>query len=207
MATTGNRGRRLAERRSPEEFFNAAVKILGELGPEGLTVNRLCTRLGVTKGSFYHHFVDFDGFVGQLMSAWIGTVERYLGEMVALGDAVLQFDKLLVAYEKLPHEAEGAIRAWARSNAVVAAAVRHRDVLTEQYATVWMGQFEPDPERCRVLAHMGVAMLSGMQIRPGSINRELLVDACVEFLNLTTGLRIRKEFTPTGPRFTVVTST
>ncbi|MGQ0465849.1 MAG: TetR/AcrR family transcriptional regulator [Sporichthyaceae bacterium] len=205
--TTGNRGRRLAERRSPEEFFNAAVKILGEAGSDGLTVNRLCTRLGVTKGSFYHHFVDFDAFVRQLMGAWLGMLESYLGEMVALGDLAAQFDKLLIAYENTPHEAEGAIRAWARGNETVAAAVRHRDALVERYATAWMGQFEPDPDRCRVLAHMGVSMLSGMQIRPGPADRELLVAACVEFLNLTTRLRIRKELTSTGPRFAVVTVT
>lgn len=207
MATTGNRGRRLAERQGPEEFFNAAVKILGELGHEGLTINRLCTRLGVTKGSFYHHFADFDAFVEQLLSAWAGTTQRYIEEVVALGDPVRQFDAVMVAWSNMPHEAEGAIRAWARSNPRVAAAVRHRDALAIEVSAAWLGQWVDDPERRRVLSHMGTSMVAGMQAHPGPIDRELFVDACVEFVRLATGLHIRKESGPNGPKFTVVTST
>lgn len=184
-----------------------AVKVLGELGPEGLTVNRLCTRLGVTKGSFYHHFADFDAFVVQLLSAWAGTTQRFIGEVVALGDAILQFDAIMVAWTNMPHEAEGAIRAWAQSNPIVAAAVRRRDAIAIQASTAWLAQFVDDPERCRVLAHMGTSMVAGMQAQPGPIDRELFVDACVEFVRLATGLRIRKESGPNVPRFTVVTST
>lgn len=201
---TRSQGRRLAERQSPEEFFNAAIKTLAENGAEGLTVNALCARLGVTKGSFYHHFADTDAFVVALMRAWTATLESVIAGLVEQPDPIGQLEDVLVVWQTMPHEAEGAIRAWARTNATVAEAVRRQDALRERVSGEWLAQFVEDPERRRVLAHMGVTMVTGMQERPPPIDREMLVEGCVEFIRMVSGLDIRKAQTPDGPRFRVV---
>ncbi|MGQ0847476.1 MAG: TetR/AcrR family transcriptional regulator [Sporichthyaceae bacterium] len=201
---TGSQGRRLADRQSPEAFFNAAIRILGENGPEALTVGALCARLGVTKGSFYHHFADYDEFVVALLRAWSARLEELVAEVVALGDPVRQFDALLGFYWNAPHETEGAIRAWARSNPTVGEFVARQDLMREAAATQWIGLFVDDPHRCRVLAHMGITMVTGMQERPPPIDRALLVEGCVEFMRMAFGFDIRREDGPGGPRYRLV---
>jgi AcrR family transcriptional regulator len=59
----------------PEDYFHAALDILTDFGPESLTAARLCERLNVTKGSFYHHFQGMDDFVESL-AVWSPPLPR-----------------------------------------------------------------------------------------------------------------------------------
>jgi AcrR family transcriptional regulator len=118
-------------------YFNAAFKILAEGGAEALTIPNLCTRLGVTKGSFYHHFSGADEFVSALMRCWIETARLVIDEMLAKfaadDDPYLSFGVALsnIAAGQ-PHEAEAALRAWAHSNPEVAAGVEQYDRLRDE---------------------------------------------------------------------------
>ena len=47
-----------ATRLAVDDWIQAGYKVLAEEGIKSLKVGRLCTRLGVTKGSFYWHFAD-----------------------------------------------------------------------------------------------------------------------------------------------------
>lgn len=47
------------------------LDILAVHGPNGLTIDALCTRLACTKGSFYHHFRNREQFVRDLLEYWI----------------------------------------------------------------------------------------------------------------------------------------
>ena len=51
-------GRRL----SVDDWIQAGFAILADGGPNALRVDRLCERLGVTKGSFYWHFADLAAY-------------------------------------------------------------------------------------------------------------------------------------------------
>lgn len=44
--------------------------MLEEAGAEALTIESLTTRLRVTKGSFYHHFANYQDFKQQLLDFW-----------------------------------------------------------------------------------------------------------------------------------------
>jgi AcrR family transcriptional regulator len=48
----------------------AALDIMAEEGIGGVKVQRLCDRLGVTKGSFYWHFADLDAFLTEVARQW-----------------------------------------------------------------------------------------------------------------------------------------
>ncbi|MFJ8541129.1 TetR/AcrR family transcriptional regulator [Streptomyces sp. NPDC093586] len=62
-----------------ELLLDAALRVYGEAGEQGLTVSAVTKASGVSLGSLYHHFGSIDGLVGALLMRWL---ERLLGEMV-----------------------------------------------------------------------------------------------------------------------------
>lgn len=107
---------------TPALFFEQAMTTLAGPGLPALRIGRLCTALGVTSGSFYHHFGSWEGFVRAFLDHWAREESDRVEGMVARCDPderVVLLKHLALA---LPHEAETAIRRWAGTDAVVAAA-------------------------------------------------------------------------------------
>ena len=59
MATSGDAAN---PRLSVDDWVQEGFRVLAEDGVKALTLGRLCSRLGVTKGSFYWHFSDMKAF-------------------------------------------------------------------------------------------------------------------------------------------------
>lgn len=74
-ATTA-RPRRNAPALSALDWAEAALYEIGRVGIEGLAVEPLAQRLGVTKGSFYWHFADRRALLLAALSRWeeLGTL-------------------------------------------------------------------------------------------------------------------------------------
>ena len=53
---------------SRRRWLEEGLALLEEAGAEALTIESLTTRLGVTKGSFYHHFTNYQDFKERLLS-------------------------------------------------------------------------------------------------------------------------------------------
>jgi len=52
------------------EWLLEAIQVLGEQGIESVRVEPIAKRLGVTKGSFYHHFADRDDLLTSVLDRW-----------------------------------------------------------------------------------------------------------------------------------------
>ena len=64
-------GRRQAKKRvSKGEWLDTALEILTLEGIEGVRIERLADRLGISKSGFYWHFRDRDDLYRQLLEAW-----------------------------------------------------------------------------------------------------------------------------------------
>ncbi len=68
MAT--DRGGPATSRLTVDDWVQAGFAILAEEGITALKIDRLCSRLDVTKGSFYWHFTDIAGYRATLIEAW-----------------------------------------------------------------------------------------------------------------------------------------
>jgi AcrR family transcriptional regulator len=72
---------------SVDDWIQAGFAILAEEGMKALKIDRLCRRLGVTKGSFYWHFTGIAGYRAALVQAW-GELRdddrRHFGELAGL---------------------------------------------------------------------------------------------------------------------------
>ena len=112
------------------QWLNAGLEALRKGGVGAVRVERLAGDVGVTKGSFYHHFRDRGALLEEVLEYWaremtdaeferIQTLRGGLApRLVALAEDVL---------EKGMGRYDPAIRAWAREDRKVAAAVAQVD--------------------------------------------------------------------------------
>jgi AcrR family transcriptional regulator len=105
-------------RLSREAWLDEGLKLLREQGAEALTIDQLTLRLGVTKGSFYHHFRNRDEFSRALLALWEEKLTRQLIEASSRGRDFSEKNlKLIRMTEQLSDsELEVAIRAWAQQD-------------------------------------------------------------------------------------------
>ena len=173
------------ERLTVEDYYRAAFDILGESGSEALTINALCERLQVTKGSFYHHFGALPGFVDALLLFWESEhSERLIAISKAQPDPTLRIATLVDMALSLPHACEAAIRAWARSNPEVNTVTVRVDRRRERHvadAIVALGLERP---AARLLARMTMNLLIGTQQRERPVDLKRLRQSFEEFQKL-----------------------
>src|SRR5215510_439365 len=73
-----------SNRLSVDDWIQAGYTLLAEDGLQAIKVDRLCDRLGVTKGSFYWHFSDMAAYRAALIESWgsqRGEEHRVYGEI------------------------------------------------------------------------------------------------------------------------------
>ena len=117
-------------RLSVQDWVQAGFRVLAESGVKALTIDRLCRRLGVTKGSFYWHFADIKAYRAALITTWAEVRDEDRGDFDAL--AALpprqRLSTMMTALVGPRHwMLERAMREWARSEGAVADAVRASD--------------------------------------------------------------------------------
>ena len=109
------------------DWLEAGQRLLLVSGVGGLKLRALAGSLGISTGSFYHHFSDFDAYL-------VALAKYYSGEQLAaniatvLREAHTPYDRIVrasqVAREVALPELMVAMRAWARRDARVAPEVR-----------------------------------------------------------------------------------
>lgn len=98
---------------SAERFFDAAMSILASEGYAGLKLAPVCAHLGMTTGSFYHHFASWKDFTDQLLQHWhVGHTTRLIRVVEAESDPIQRLKILQETAMSLPHRSEAAIRIW-----------------------------------------------------------------------------------------------
>lgn len=152
-------------------YLEAALEILAESGSGGLTVSELCTRLGVTKGSFYHHFSGISDLVTQLLAFWEeARSQRLIAASAAEPDPSARVELLVRIAIGLPHAAEAALRAWGHSNPEVRAVVRRVDAGRERHLSESMRLAGLPEDLAELRARMAMAVLVGTQQRENPVD-------------------------------------
>ena len=110
------------------DWLETGLAAVVDDGPNGLRIDRLCRRLGVSKGSFHHHFAGAGDFKRSLLAAYEDLVVRALDQAIDQTEAATPqaaLAGLTAAITGTPGlyrpELEVAMRAWAFSDAEVRA--------------------------------------------------------------------------------------
>lgn len=172
---------RTVETLKKSDYFEAALALLASGGIGAVTISALCYRLGVTKGSFYHHFPSQEAFRGELLHHLEhDEVERLMPFFEAM-DPVDRLDALKRAAVHVNHEAATAIRAWARTDAMAAAAQERVDRQGEQLLSRYLVEAGVPRGRAPTLARIGIAILIAAQQLERPVDRKRLLEALDEY--------------------------
>jgi AcrR family transcriptional regulator len=166
------RSARGGQRLAAADWVRAALDVMVDEGIAGVKVQRLCERLGVTKGSFYWHFADLDAFLGEVARVWAEDGARIPGpgpDAASDPDAQLLHAMQVFADPRNRNLAR-AMRDWAQNDERARAAIRAADEdmfdrLTE--AMVRCG-FDPDEAaiRAKILYYSGVGFAHVGELGP-----------------------------------------
>jgi AcrR family transcriptional regulator len=112
------------------DWVEAGFSLLAEDGVKGLTLDRLCRRVGATKGSFYWHFTDLGSYRSTLVDTWaeVHDSDRAEFSQTAGRSPRERLSSMMGVLLGQRHwMLERAMREWARSDADVASAVAASD--------------------------------------------------------------------------------
>jgi AcrR family transcriptional regulator len=172
-------------------WIEAGLKELGRGGIEGVRVEVLAERLGITKGGFYRRFKDRRALLEAMLETWargrIASVQDHGAR--ASGTPRERVESMIKIYSP-PVNAEGmaielAIRQWARSDAIAAAAVASVDAARLKVAEKVYRDMGLTPKKARARAALLYSFVFGQSLillEQTSRERESLTAACAEML-------------------------
>lgn len=166
-----------------KDWLETALFSLGESSGNAPTIDQLTQKLGVTKGSFYHHFENYQDFQNQLLAFW---EDIYTNNVVSLSYQAQSLEELLqdflAALASTDPGPEIAIRAWAMRDAQVRAYVERVDAQRVAVAQGWFSQVIPAPQQAQFMAKLFNTLLVGCYSVSPPIIGEELVDFIQTFL-------------------------
>jgi AcrR family transcriptional regulator len=147
--------------KAKEEWFLAGMELLVSVGARGLSIDRLCRRMGKTKGSFYHHFSGREDFCQSLMRYWETTHTDDLIQATSRGEAHDALGELGKLARSLPFDRENAFREWASISEQAAEVVRRVDLRRVEHVKCLYEDKGHPPDRAQSLAWLEYCLLLG----------------------------------------------
>jgi AcrR family transcriptional regulator len=156
----------VAKVRTPRSaWIEGALQALATGGPEGIRVEALAARLGVSKGGFYWHFEDRAALLEEMLDSW---EQRVVGDVIARIEsepaeprAKLQhlFELASTSADLLPMEL--ALRDWARRDAEVAGRLHRVDNQRMEYLRSLFGPICADEDDAEARSLLALSLFVG----------------------------------------------
>jgi AcrR family transcriptional regulator len=176
-------------RRAPDlaqrDWLDAGQSLLKRGGLKALKLRPLADELGVSTGSFYHHFPDFDAYQGRLAAYFADAQVNALLDAVARAEAEpLPRIRLLAATVRRRRLSRLALamRAWGESDPRARAAVDAHDDAVLAFLTRCLTDLGFRPREARVrgfaLIATGLAHVHAPDLKAGDLSGDLIRLLC-----------------------------
>lgn len=113
------------------------MKTIAKEGGAKVTIDSLCRKLRVTKGSFYAHFDNRTDFVEQFVAYWsrssTQSVIRAIDKLANETPEARLLALMRLLYQRRITGLEIAMRAWATRNSIVSQGIQATDKLRFEY--------------------------------------------------------------------------
>jgi AcrR family transcriptional regulator len=153
---------------SADDWTNRALELLMDEGVAAVKISRLCSDLGVTKGSFYWRFEDLKTLKEAIAAKWCVEGTQMLGEMAVL-TSLEPLDRLramtITLMDDRAWSVQRALRDWARSDEQVATTIAEGDVFVFELVRRSIEELGISPERARLRA--GLLVYAGIGFAHG----------------------------------------
>ena len=138
--------------------MDEGLRVLAAEGAPGVRIDRIAARLGLSKGSFHHHFAGADGYKRDLLAHYEAlSVDALDSAIAGVADDASARDVLGVLTAMIRGDGAGlyrpeldvAVRAWSTTDPDVRAVQQRIDTTRiDALARVW-GRAVPDPAEAR----------------------------------------------------------
>ena len=161
------------KRLDKESWLLQGFKTLDVEGFSRITIDNLCDKQKRSKGSFYYHFKNIDGYIEEFMKYWS---EKNTADFIKVTEAVTNIKEKHIKLNDLTslvsHQSEQVIRAWSFSNKLVKQYLEQVDDLRTEYLIKLNMQSGMDAERAKDYAVIEYATLIGIQQLCPTISKE-----------------------------------
>lgn len=155
---------------SRDDWVDAAWKLLGEAGVDGVRVEALARKLGVTKGSFYWHFKNRQALIDALFDRWFGLREEnredFLREVTAPQDRLWKVIERSITRGTRGQAA--ALRLWAQHHPEDGSRITEADYLRRRFFAKQFQALGHDDRAAEVRAEVYMAVISAEYLHAGA---------------------------------------
>lgn len=159
---------------SKEDWVIAATELLTKEGHSSLSVERLARKLGVTRGSFYHHFSGVDDMHDAVLDDWKKAHTETVLYGASVEEPLAEINRLIQSIPTMSLDLEIHINAWAASNPRIAKFVAGIEKMRMERLVDIYQQLCQDDEKGRRLAKIGYYGLLGAAHAIPRLTREEL---------------------------------
>ncbi|MFD3938020.1 TetR/AcrR family transcriptional regulator [Streptomyces sp. NPDC058611] len=165
-------------------WIDTAVAVLTDEGSAHLTIDRLSAELGLSKGSFYHHFKSYDAFKGEVLSRyeWESTTSLIAAaETDAEQDPIHKLRRLVELATEPGVQAglQGAVRAWSMQDQAVRAVQDRIDQARLDYVSSLWREFGCSADEALTRAKTLYLLLVGGRQLAAYVTAEDLREICL----------------------------
>ncbi|MEL6408009.1 MAG: TetR/AcrR family transcriptional regulator [Chloroflexota bacterium] len=145
-----------------EDWLDRGLHMIAEQGVEAVTIATLCRDLGVTKGSFYHHFKNQKVFLDSVLAHWEAEyTSRFIDESNTGEGVYERLQKLNALVIESFGQYEVHIRAWAQADPMAQAYQARVDARRIAYLQDLYRELLGDDAQARAMAHLVYTTLIG----------------------------------------------
>ena len=162
-----------------ENWVKKGLLILKRKGITGLKIDTLAARLKVTKGSFYHHFENYEDLEKAIAESWKNDLQKSLlnAQSNSVADSLRRF------YSSVNVEEESKLRNWAQRSKHAKTAIEEIDknrieFLHETYTKKY------SPEAAKAKAYLEYGAFIGVQQLYEHIDQRMIKSVSNEFMQL-----------------------
>ena len=147
-----------------KQWFIMGLQIIENEGVSKITIDNLCNLLEITKGAFYHHFKNIDGYIDALMAFWLKeSTLKFIENVEKLDTVKEKLYTLSHMSASSKYKCEGRIRGWSYTNNIVQQHVKQVDKLRLDYLTKLFQNCGYEAEYAHKRATIQYCLLIGLQ--------------------------------------------
>lgn len=159
-------------RRTSDNYLEVGLKLLAKGSIDHVTIAAVCDELGVTKGSFYHHFDRASDFHLRMLLHWEYEYGQTRPAAIEGLPPTERLDAQVDYALDRDHALESAIRAWAHTDEVAAEVQSRLDSMRVDFCQQTLELCGVPTSRAVALAEMIIAILVGLQSRTDPVSKD-----------------------------------